>query len=130
MKVTRIKIGKIKHRPLMENVELIFTEPEDDFISANCFVGMNGSGKSQFLETIAEIFLYLDRELRLHDINKKENPDFTFEIEYYLILNNKKVYVKICQPTFRNQDLNFEIFDTENKIYQSFLNVKHIWEKK
>lgn len=119
MKVTRIKIGKIKHRPLMENVELIFTEPEDDFISANCFVGMNGSGKSQFLETIAEIFLYLDRELRSLNINKKENPDFTFEIEYYLILNNKKVYVKISQPTFRNQDLNFEIFDSENKLINS-----------
>jgi restriction system-associated AAA family ATPase len=98
----------------MENIELFFTESDDDFISANCFVGMNGSGKSQFLETIAEIFLYLDKQLRKINIVKKENPDFTFEIEYYIIIEKKKLLINISQSTLRYQDLNFKVFDEKN----------------
>jgi len=115
MKITRVKIAEIKHRPLMQGLELFFTESENDFISANCFVGTNGSGKSQFLETIAEIFLYLDRELRNVNRPKRENPDFTFEIDYYLIFDKKRTYVNVSQPTYKSSDLKIDISDHEGK---------------
>jgi restriction system-associated AAA family ATPase len=111
MKLTHIKIGKIKHRPLMQGIELNFPEVADSFINANCFIGINGSGKSQFLETIAEIFLYLDREFRVINKPKNEDPDFTFEIEYFLILDNKKFTIKISQSSLKRKDLLMEIFD-------------------
>lgn len=115
MKITRIKIGDIKHRPLMSGIELLFSEADDDFINANCFIGINGSGKSQFIETIAEVFLYLDREFRTINKPKSENPDFTFEIEYYFFQNGDKLLVKIIQESLKRKDLKFEIFDSNNK---------------
>jgi restriction system-associated AAA family ATPase len=115
MKITRVKIGEIKHRPLMEGLELFFSESQSEFISANCLVGMNGSGKSQFLETLAEIFLFLDREFRKINKPKKENPDFTFEIDYYLIIKKKKVFIKISQPNFKSSDLDIIVRDENNK---------------
>ncbi|MBK6979981.1 MAG: hypothetical protein IPH28_25165 [Cytophagaceae bacterium] len=45
----------------MKGVELFFPkQKDDDFIHSNCFIGINGSGKSQILEIIAEIYLFLD----------------------------------------------------------------------
>ncbi|WP_433811347.1 restriction system-associated AAA family ATPase [Flavobacterium johnsoniae] len=115
MKITRVKIIEIKHRPLMAGLELFFTESTNDFICANCFVGMNGSGKSQFLETIAEIFLYLDRELRNINKPKRENPDFTFEIDYYIVVDKKRTYINISQTTYKSIDLEVNISDVDGK---------------
>lgn len=50
-----------------------------------CFVGLNGSGKSNALEVIAEIFYYLEtyHQSSLDNINDYKTK-FGFEIEYYL----------------------------------------------
>ncbi|KAA6319472.1 hypothetical protein EZS27_030638 [termite gut metagenome] len=67
MKIKRIKITDILHKPLIEGLELCFPENTDDFLNANCLIGINGSGKSQFIESIADLFVYLDAVYRNHN---------------------------------------------------------------
>jgi hypothetical protein len=60
VKIHRLLIKKIDHRPLLNGLEMFFY-PSEIANQPNCFIGVNGSGKSQVLETLAEIFYYLDR---------------------------------------------------------------------
>ena len=60
----------------------------EDRLSTKVFAGLNGSGKSNMLELLAEIFYYLE-VYRLNSLNSslKNANDFEvkgFEIEYYL----------------------------------------------
>ncbi|MGG7666901.1 restriction system-associated AAA family ATPase [Dyadobacter sp. BHUBP1] len=113
MRITQISIGEIPHRPLMAGLELFFSKPVDDFINANCLIGINGSGKSQFLETIAEIFLYLDKEWRTVNVIKNDNPALTFRIEYKVYINGNEFSVSVDQPTFKRKDLKLMVTDLQ-----------------
>lgn len=60
------------------------------------FVGVNGSGKSSVLEAVARIFswtnlIYIEGIKSVSIKNQKDEitPDFSFEIEYYLRLEDK-----------------------------------------
>lgn len=88
MKIRRVKILS-PFRGLPEGYEVFFeASPDNDLLEPICFVGLNGSGKSNVLEAIAEIFYYLET---YHEADKKSLPsyktDFGFEIEYYLPKN-------------------------------------------
>ncbi len=85
MKIKRVKILS-PFRGLPEGYEVCFeTSARSDMLEPVCFVGLNGSGKSNVLEAIAEIFYYLET---YHKADRKSLPsyktDFGFEIEYYL----------------------------------------------
>lgn len=85
MKIKRLKILS-PFRGLPTGYEVHFeTSMNADILEPICFVGLNGSGKSNVLEVIAEIFYYLET---YHKADKKSLPsyktDFGFEIEYYL----------------------------------------------
>lgn len=54
-------------------------ESADDHIIA--FIGLNGSGKSQLLELIAECFAYLER-LQRYDFKDKGHLGFDFTLSY------------------------------------------------
>ena len=54
-------------------------ENADDHVIA--FIGLNGSGKSQLLELIAECFAYLER-LQRHDFKGKGHLGFDFTLSY------------------------------------------------
>ncbi|MBQ4851090.1 AAA family ATPase [Pseudoalteromonas sp. MMG012] len=54
-------------------------ENADDHVIA--FIGLNGSGKSQLLELIAECFAYLER-LQRHDFKDKGHLGFDFTLNY------------------------------------------------
>lgn len=91
MKIRRLVIYDIESKPLLKGVDLFFEKGTADIINANCFIGVNGSGKSQILEIIIEIFLYLDNIFRNEnklDAKKIFSP-FAFRIEYEISLNNE-----------------------------------------
>lgn len=96
MKISHIKINEISHRPLMKGVDLHFEDQDDEFIRANCLIGVNGSGKSQLLETIAEIFLYVDSLYRKTNRVIAVAP-MLFEIRYDITKGGKKYKVEIIQ---------------------------------
>lgn len=87
MKLVRLKLLS-PFRGLHEGFELRFAERElDDSLEPYCFVGLNGSGKSNVIESLAEIFFYLERYGRgeVRDTKKTIEGDaqsFGFEIEY------------------------------------------------
>lgn len=60
MKLIRLKIGS-RFRSLPQDFEVIFADPNQAMENEPiCLVGVNGSGKSNVLEALAEIFEYLD----------------------------------------------------------------------
>lgn len=86
MKLLRLKILGENFRSLPANVDYEFNDTVyDNKLSTKVFAGLNGSGKSNFLELLAEIFYYLERT-KLQDTPKSyiENKNFGFEIEYIL----------------------------------------------
>ncbi len=86
MKIKRVKILS-PFRGLTKGYEVNFNPSSENegLLEPVCFVGLNGSGKSNVLEVIAEIFYYLEK---YHKADKKSlsafKTEFGFEIEYYL----------------------------------------------
>ncbi len=91
MKLIRLKI-LTEFRGLAKNFEIIFSkEPSSKHcLEPICFVGLNGSGKSNVMEALSEIFYFLETYHRAtkEEIKKgKFNKEFGFDIEYTLNLN-------------------------------------------
>ncbi|SFA58427.1 restriction system-associated AAA family ATPase [Pedobacter suwonensis] len=90
MKLLRLKILGEDFRSLPANVDYEFKHTsEDNKLSTKVFAGLNGSGKSNFLELLAEIFYYLERyHIETTPKDYMRNANFGFEIEYLLPLKN------------------------------------------
>jgi restriction system-associated AAA family ATPase len=86
MKLLRVKILGENFRSLPANVDYEFNDTGyENKLSTKVFAGLNGSGKSNFLELLAEIFYYLERsQLASTPTAYIENKNFGFEIEYIL----------------------------------------------
>lgn len=86
MKLKRLKLLS-SFRGLNEGFEVVFSTNivKNHLVEPICLIGLNGSGKSNLLEVIAEIFYYLEDLDRSQgsDLEEFESP-FGFEIEYYL----------------------------------------------
>ena len=65
MKIIRLKFTS-DFKGLKKDFEIIFDEKNDNIKSFEpiCFVGLNGSGKSNILEALADIFYYLENVSR------------------------------------------------------------------
>lgn len=83
MRLTRVALKNYKH---LKNIELNMLKEEggENFPVYFC-IGVNGSGKSSFLEAIALIF---------SRISQNELPGFWFEIEYDIVCEGRIVHVK------------------------------------
>jgi restriction system-associated AAA family ATPase len=86
MKLVSVKILGKDFRSLTANYKYEFKETaRDSRLSPKCFAGLNGSGKSNMLELLSELFYYLDYFHLAHgDEIQKEGKGFGFEIEYLL----------------------------------------------
>jgi restriction system-associated AAA family ATPase len=86
MKLLRLKILGENFRSLPANVDYEFNNAVyDNKLSTKVVAGLNGSGKSNFLELLAEVFYYLERtKLQYTPKSYIENKNFGFEIEYIL----------------------------------------------
>ena len=71
-------------RSLPKNFSIEFSKQDLSAIDPKCIVGLNGSGKSNILELIAEIFFHIEMSV-LYD-EKIDNGNFAFEVEYTLSL--------------------------------------------
>lgn len=86
MKLVRLKLLS-EFRGLPKNFELKFNDEYEDLrqLDPICLIGLNGSGKSNLLEVLSEIFYFLERfsNAKLSEIKNFEK-EFGFEIEYVL----------------------------------------------
>lgn len=121
-------------RSLTQNKLYSFEESiESNRLSTKVFAGVNGSGKSNFLELLSDIFYYLEVYcLALVDQSKKKKEkaqdakkvdNIGFEIEYLLprpteildddyyidINNNDYIHVRIAKPI--GEDPEFSIYN-------------------
>ncbi len=104
MKILRIKLIDVFHRPLLNGLDLSFSyDDQEKTIFPNILIGTNGSGKSQLLETIAELFLYLDRLYR--SVNSKISiiSPILFEIDYIIFKDKKNYLVSITHNNKNNK---------------------------
>lgn len=117
MKLRRLQIFDIDYKPLMKGIDIFFQKSMNESINVNCLIGVNGSGKSQLLEIISEVFLFLDKVYRKQGISsKKINSPFAFRIEYEITIN-KILYLVIfkCEKiNTKPKDILVEIIQ-ENK---------------
>jgi restriction system-associated AAA family ATPase len=96
MKILRLK-STSRFRGLSKGIDLSFRNKEDNFTPEDirepiCLVGLNGSGKSNTLQTICEIFYYLELQTiadrkELKRLTSRYNS-LHFEIDY-TITNSK-----------------------------------------
>lgn len=119
MKLIRVKILGENFRSLTANVDYEFNDTfENKKLSTKVFAGLNGSGKSNFLELLAEIFYYLERS-KLKNSKKSfiENKNFGFEIEYILPKSKRDFFV------VQRTDLNKEIL-VRDRLFEKDVHVK------
>lgn len=85
MRLNRLKlVGRYKSIVGTEQQPFIYTfKPNSDGYSPICLVGLNGSGKSNFIELIADIFGYADRYFN-PQYECSEDLTYDFEIEYQI----------------------------------------------
>ena len=86
MKLISVKIIGKNFRSLSANKLYSYNYTfESEKLSTKIFAGLNGSGKSNFLELFSEIFYFLELcQLDTVSNNEKATKNFGFEIQYYL----------------------------------------------
>lgn len=119
MKLLRLKILGENFRSLPANVDYEFNDTVyDNKLSTKVFAGLNGSGKSNFLELLAEIFYYLERtKLQETPISYIENKNFGFEIEY-ILPKTKNDFYYIDKRRFKEQEEEKEILHLDKPFEQ------------
>lgn len=115
MKLRFIEIKDSPIRPLLNEKSIQFINFPDESISPKCFIGVNGSGKSQILEAVAEIFLYLDNKFRKVNPDLKDNPPCLFLLEYFIYEDKKEILVRVQQETYKSEPIFQKILNTEDE---------------
>lgn len=124
MKLISVKVLGNNFRNLTANYLYKFNLSTSlDRLSTKCFTGLNGSGKSNMLELISEIFFFLD----YYNLSEKKSlqkglSKFGFEIEYLLpmiecdremlyeeIVKEKLMHIKIKKPLDNSEYLEFSL---------------------
>lgn len=115
MKIHRLLVKKIAHRPLLNGLEMFFYSSTGTN-QPNCFIGVNGSGKSQVLETLAEIFYYLDRVYGSPANKSIAIAPLLFEIDYSVKIDSKYYLVEIKQHVEKAKAPQIKITNAGNEV--------------
>lgn len=96
MRLNRLKlVGRYKSIVGTEQQPFIYTfKSSSEGYSPICLVGLNGSGKSNFIELIADIFGYADRYFN-PQYECAEDLTYDFEIDYQTIVDGHDFFIKI-----------------------------------
>ena len=89
MKIKRLHIKSAGNFKLLYGFDQSFYSKNNEYLQPLCLVGVNGSGKSQLLEVLAEIFYSLDAYYNTFQ-DKKIETDLLFEIEYLIKKNGNR----------------------------------------
>jgi restriction system-associated AAA family ATPase len=130
LKLISVKILGDDFRSLSANTLYKFNHSlRDDRLSTKVFAGLNGSGKSNFLELFSEIFYYLEI-YHLPSVSKTEKKasNFGFEIEYFLPAGQHIRIIKPLNdvPEFIVKEVNAEDFIRVDKNTERLLPTKVI----
>ncbi|MGC4040342.1 MAG: hypothetical protein QM710_06030 [Flavobacterium sp.] len=100
-----------------------------DRLSTKVFAGLNGSGKSNFLELFSEIFYYLEiYHLDTTSAEEKQSKSFGFEIEYFLpykfVQKKESIFIEIT-PRRREKPYNITMGlpQAETKEYNEYIKI-------
>ncbi len=109
MKINKIIVKNKKgFRGLPDGFEIKFRESVNrNEIDPICLAGLNGSGKSNVLELISEIFFHLEAvhyDTAKKNIEKKASFGFYIEYETKATANN----ILMSDPSFKEQSINGE----------------------
>jgi restriction system-associated AAA family ATPase len=100
MKLIRVKIPQKRFRGLQEDFEIIFPVAERT-VSTLYLAGQNGTGKSNLLELLSEIFFYLDSLNLEHGSETLFNDkEFAFEIEYKIKIHGGHLATNLFKEEF------------------------------
>lgn len=142
MRLISVKILGKDFRSLTANKEYKFNVTEKEArLSTKCFAGLNGSGKSNMLELLSEVFYYLDYcQLAHGDKKQKEGKGFGFEIEYLLpmselnrevlygepVRQSKWMHARINKPIDEKPRFSLKPKGTENSEYRRVDDFTHL----
>lgn len=102
MKLLRLQINN-QFRSLPAGFAIEFRKPDKEFEKnlhePICLVGVNGSGKSNVLEALAEIFSYLDQTFLNFVLHHSDSPIInSFELEYMLPIQPGRFFTWLKLP--------------------------------
>lgn len=98
MNILSIKLLSNSFKSLKKFKEPIcFSESPNKTFDPICLVGLNGSGKSHFMELIAECFMLSEFYIRNNKFPSIEKKPLFFEIEYSLNISDKPEYFKLSR---------------------------------
>ncbi len=96
MRLNRLKlVGRYKSIVGTEQQPFIYTfKSNSEDYSPICLVGLNGSGKSNFIELIADIFGYADRYFN-SQYECADDLTYDFEIDYQTVVHGDTYFIKL-----------------------------------
>lgn len=95
----------------MQKIEFDAENTDRDNFPIYFLAGLNGTGKSAFLETVALIF---------SRISQNELPGFAFEVSYELFIEGERVVVTVCPE--KNREWGRLHIETGDEVFHSFEN--------
>lgn len=130
MKLIRLKINN-EFRSLIKDFEINFREPiKDDSLNSFhpfCFAGLNGSGKSNVLEVLSNIFYHLEcivNDYPVFAYQAKESDPNEFELEYFIAQENNinikdfdHIYIKKEYDKAPEMKVNDGVFEVITKSF-------------
>ena len=91
-----LKVNKVYrfYKPSEENEDIEdYSTHTGTQLTKTVFTGVNGSGKSNFLQLLSEIFAYLETwHLNVTEKTVKQGLNFGFEIYYSLYFNEARLF--------------------------------------
>lgn len=114
MKLLRVQIDSAETcGGLLDEFALALRPASTDYFGFDplCFVGPNGTGKSQLMQVIAEIFQSAIHACAKEEERRETNPRLGFEIEYLIRLpgKHKPEHVRISRKSSGRQKLRLVI---------------------